>query len=169
MPESLGVPPFVRLVEADDSPDVAAASPRATSTAQPAGSTAQPAGRTSVRVSVFNIVNVFVSLGLLSKPFALASGGWASLVILALLCVLSNVTGKLIVLCFAVVDGPRTYPELGRVAAGEKGRWLVTIVVTAELCVRLRRPHRARPAHAARVRAAPTLVAPPLAALARRW
>jgi hypothetical protein len=34
----------------------------------------------------FNVVNLYIGMGLLSKPFAVAEGGWLSLVPLVLLC-----------------------------------------------------------------------------------
>ena len=89
-------------------------------------------GTSNVSKTVYNIVNVFVSLGLLSKPYALQQGGWLSLIVLVVLTGVSCLTGQLIVSSFMLMKGPRTYPALGYYAAGNFGKWLVTIVVAAE-------------------------------------
>ena len=62
-------------------------------------------------------------------------GGWLSIPALALLCVLANVTGKLIVRGFAKLPtDERTYAKLGEKAFGPAGRWFVLGVVTLEFC-----------------------------------
>jgi vesicular inhibitory amino acid transporter len=92
-------------------------------------------GGTSVLESVCNVLNVYVGLGLLSKPYAIAMGGWLSVGALAVLCAVANVTGKLIVRCFAKLPREKqTYAELGRLAFGEAGFWVVHVVVMLELC-----------------------------------
>jgi vesicular inhibitory amino acid transporter len=89
-------------------------------------------GNSDVPKTVYNIVNVFVSLGLLSKPYALQQGGWLSLMVLVVLTAVSCLTGQLIVSSFMLMPGPRTYPSLGYYAAGNFGKWLVSIIVAAE-------------------------------------
>lgn len=90
-------------------------------------------GGTSVSASVYNVLNVYVGLGLLSKPYAIAEGGWLSLAALALLCFTANLTGKLIVRGFAKLPREeQSYAALGEKAFGPAGRWLVSIVVTLE-------------------------------------
>ena len=87
----------------------------------------------SVAQAVYNVVNVYVGLGLLSKPYAIAEGGCISVFALALLCTVANVTGKLIVRGFAKLPAKdRTYAGLGEKAFGAPGKWLVLSVVTLE-------------------------------------
>jgi solute carrier family 32 (vesicular inhibitory amino acid transporter) len=89
----------------------------------------------SVQQAVFSVINIYVGLGLLSKPYAVAQGGWISFIALALLCLIANVTGKLIVRGFAKLPrGQQSYAHLGRKAFGPMGWWLVHAVVTLELC-----------------------------------
>ena len=64
----------------------------------------------SVAEAVYNVLNVYVGLGLLSKPYAVAEGGWCSVFALAVLCATANVTGKLIVRGFAKL--PDYLPKL---------------------------------------------------------
>jgi len=90
-------------------------------------------GSSSVADAVFNVLNVYVGLGLLSKPYAIAQGGWLAIPALALLCGVANVTGKLIVRGFTKLPPQeRSYAKLGEAAFGAAGRFLVQIVVTLE-------------------------------------
>lgn len=99
------------------------------------GADAESGTGITVAQAVYNVVNVYVGLGLLSKPYAVAEGGWTSVVALALLCAVANVTGKLIVRGFAKLPAKdRTYAGLGEKAFGPFGRWLVLFVVTLEFC-----------------------------------
>lgn len=93
-----------------------------------------PAAGTTLRETVFNVLNIYVGLGLLSKPYAIARGGWLSLVALALLCAVANVTGKLIVRGFAKLsqNEEQSYAQLGERSFGPAGRWFVLIVVSLE-------------------------------------
>ena len=65
-------------------------------------------GNSDVPKTVYNIVNVFVSLGLLSKPYALQQGGWLSLMVLVVLTAVSCLTGQLIVSSFMLMPS-RSY------------------------------------------------------------
>jgi hypothetical protein len=85
--------------------------------------------------SVYNVVNVFVSLGLLSKPYALQHGGWISLLMLAVLTCASWFTSHLMLDCFKLIGKPTTYHELGQIAAGKIGQTAAAIFVTTELYV----------------------------------
>ncbi|KAL4443562.1 hypothetical protein ABPG75_011299 [Micractinium tetrahymenae] len=82
-----------------------------------------------------NILNVFVGTGLLSMPFALRMGGWVALGVQALLLPLFALSGQLIVWAFDLLPAavPRTYPELGRAAAGRHGVRAVMIFSFLEL------------------------------------
>eukprot|EP01083_Nonionella_stella_P116967 348025_1 len=68
----------------------------------------------------FSIINLFLGLGLLSFPYALAEGSFTSLAVLAMTCFLMSYTGKLIVRCFeGVPPEERTYHQVGYIALNE--------------------------------------------------
>lgn len=88
---------------------------------------------TSIAESVYNVVNVYVGVGLLSLPYAFSQDPGLALFVLALICVVANLTGKLIVLGFAKLPlGKRTYANLGEKTFGTFGKWFVQSVVTLE-------------------------------------
>ena len=92
-----------------------------------------PAAGISVAEAVYNVLNVYVGLGLLSKPYAIAEGGWLAVPTLALLCFVANITGKLIVSGFAKLPPEaRSYAGLGDKAFGAPGRAFVSGVITLE-------------------------------------
>ena len=76
------------------------------------------------------MLNVYVGLGLLSKPYAIAKS-W-----LSVLLAIASVTGKLIVRGFQKLpkSDEGTYAKLGELAFGAFGRRLVHFVVFAECC-----------------------------------
>eukprot|EP00756_Hemistasia_phaeocysticola_P065501 Hpha_TRINITY_DN8598_c0_g1::TRINITY_DN8598_c0_g1_i1::g.146554::m.146554/K15015/SLC32A, VGAT; solute carrier family 32 (vesicular inhibitory amino acid transporter) len=87
----------------------------------------------------FNILNLYVGLGLLSQPYAFAKGGWVTAGMLALSALLFSYTGKLIVRAFAACDKAvlgleesTSYPDLGYAVWGDRGRKLVLGVSMAE-------------------------------------
>tara|TARA_B110001452_G_scaffold259202_1_gene255282 strand:+ start:144 stop:1580 length:1437 start_codon:yes stop_codon:yes gene_type:complete len=101
---------------------------------EPSPITARAQKGASVSSSVFSVLNVYVGLGLLSKPYAFEQGGWISLPALAILCVVANVTGKLIVRSFAKLPKEdQSYVRLGEKAFGAAGAWAVRIVIALEL------------------------------------
>jgi len=48
----------------------------------------------------WTVLNIYVGVGLLSKPYAIAKGGWASLVLLCIFAILANASAKQLVSCF---------------------------------------------------------------------
>eukprot|EP01025_Chloroclados_australasicus_P023751 TRINITY_DN239_c1_g1_i11.p1 TRINITY_DN239_c1_g1~~TRINITY_DN239_c1_g1_i11.p1 ORF type:complete len:558 (-),score=44.77 TRINITY_DN239_c1_g1_i11:2674-4212(-) len=58
--------------------------------------------------ALFNCVNILMGVGILSIPYALKEGGWASLGVLSLLAVCTNYTGKILAKCQEV---PVMYDE----------------------------------------------------------
>jgi len=103
--------------------------------------------------AAFSIVNVFMGLCLLSYPYALARGGFISLIVLAFTCWAMSYTGKFIVRCFhEVPEHEQTYHGVGYKALdgtfalkgkplklGNVGKWLVTAGILLEfygvLCI----------------------------------
>lgn len=82
----------------------------------------------------FNVLNMFVGLGLMSKPYALAQAGWVSLPMLGVLCVAACYAGKIIVRTTeqAVKGGRPSFTALARLALGPTGEWMVVMLVFME-------------------------------------
>eukprot|EP00854_Cymbomonas_tetramitiformis_P024230 gene24230-29427_t len=93
-------------------------------------------GKSSLTQSVFNVINTYVGLGLLSKPYAVKLGGWVSLAVLLVLTCLFNFTGKLVVRSFERIPGGRqgapSYAELGKATLGSFGYYLVSLITSLE-------------------------------------
>ncbi|KFM27547.1 Vacuolar amino acid transporter 1 [Auxenochlorella protothecoides] len=85
--------------------------------------------------TLFNVINIFVGLGLLSTPYAYRAGGYIAGVALLLLSSLFCLSGHLIVAAFQYlpVDAPRSFPQLGKHALGIHGRKVVAVVAFLEL------------------------------------
>ncbi|XP_057436001.1 amino acid transporter AVT1I-like [Lotus japonicus] len=81
----------------------------------------------------FNGLNAISGVGILSIPFALASGGWLSLILLFVIAVVTFYTGLLIKNCMDKNANIRTYADIGELAFGKIGRLTVTISIYTEL------------------------------------
>jgi vesicular inhibitory amino acid transporter len=110
-----------------------AAAPSAAAAAAPPS--LRPPGGAGLRQTALLLVSVYVGLGLLSQPYALALGGWAAL---PLLC------ATVAVFCWAAhllveaidelpADVPATFPALGRAALGAPGAALASALAGVEL------------------------------------
>jgi len=96
--------------------------------------------------AAFSIINVFMGMGLLSYPYALAHAGFSSLIPLAFATFAMLYTGKLIVRCFAGIPiNEQTYHLIGYKALdrtfalkgkplelGNWGQWFVTMGILVE-------------------------------------
>lgn len=89
-------------------------------------------GATSLR-TCFNGLNALSGVGLLSIPYALAEGGWLSLVLLLLVAMVCCYTGQLLQTCMGASPDVRGYPDIGALAFGAKGRFAVSAFMYAEL------------------------------------
>lgn len=65
-------------------------------------------------------------MGLLSIPYALAEGGWLSLVLLLLVAMVCCYTGQLLQTCMGASPDVRGYPDIGALAFGAKGLFAVS-------------------------------------------
>jgi solute carrier family 32 (vesicular inhibitory amino acid transporter) len=72
-------------------------------------------------------------VGILSIPYALSQGGWVSLSLLLLLAVICYYTGLLLQKCIDSNSLVKTYPDIGELAFGQKGRIVVATTMYLEL------------------------------------
>ncbi|KAK4270928.1 hypothetical protein QN277_019692 [Acacia crassicarpa] len=90
-------------------------------------------GSTSFVKTCLNCLNTLSGVGILSVSYALASGGWFSLILLFIIAMSTFYTGVLIKKCMDMNPGIKTYPDIGYHAFGSKGRLVVSITMYIEL------------------------------------
>ncbi|KAL8251252.1 hypothetical protein R6Q59_034945 [Mikania micrantha] len=90
-------------------------------------------GNVSFISTCFNALNALSGVGILSIPYALASGGWASLMLLFIIASSTFYTGMLIKRCMDIDPTIRSYPDIGDRAFGKTGGTIVSITVNIEL------------------------------------
>ncbi|KAB1211600.1 Vacuolar amino acid transporter 1 [Morella rubra] len=72
-------------------------------------------------------------VGILSVPYALASGGWVSLTFLFVIALVAFYSGLLIQRCMDMDSDLRTYPDIANRAFGNKGRVFLSVTIYTEL------------------------------------
>ncbi|XP_055827847.1 amino acid transporter AVT1J-like [Solanum dulcamara] len=90
-------------------------------------------GPTSFSRTCFNGLNALSGVGILSVPYALASGGWLSLIFLFIIAISTYYTGLLIQRCMDIDPTITSYPDIGERAFGIIGRMLVSTTMNVEL------------------------------------
>ncbi|XP_058736368.1 amino acid transporter AVT1I-like [Vicia villosa] len=88
---------------------------------------------TSFLKTCFNGLNALSGVGILSVPYALASGGWLSLALLFSIAAVAFYSGLLMKRCMEKNPNIRTYPDIGELAFGKTGRLIVSISMYVEL------------------------------------
>lgn len=83
----------------------------------------------------FNGINALSGVGILSVPYALASRGWLTLILLFIIAAATYYTGLLMRRCMDVSSKIRTYPDIGEHAFGKKGKMIVSSFMYLELYV----------------------------------
>ncbi|EPS62472.1 hypothetical protein M569_12318, partial [Genlisea aurea] len=81
----------------------------------------------------FNCLNALSGMGILSVSYALASGGWLSLILLILIAVCTYCTGVLIQKCMDMDPRIKTFQDIGLRAFGPKGKAMVSLAMNVEL------------------------------------
>ncbi|XP_027352125.1 amino acid transporter AVT1I-like isoform X2 [Abrus precatorius] len=81
----------------------------------------------------FNGLNALSGVGILSVPYALASGGWISLAFLLAFASTAYYTALLMGRCMDKDSNIRTYPDIGELAFGKTGRLIVSLLMYTEL------------------------------------
>ncbi|KAL2330242.1 hypothetical protein Fmac_017823 [Flemingia macrophylla] len=80
-----------------------------------------------------NGLNAISGVGILSVPYALASGGWLSLALLFAIAAAAFYSGLLIKKCMDNNSNIETYPDIGEVAFGKIGRLIMSVSMYTEL------------------------------------
>ncbi|XP_065856602.1 amino acid transporter AVT1I-like isoform X3 [Euphorbia lathyris] len=83
--------------------------------------------------TILNGLNALSGIGILSIPYALASGGWLSLILLFIIASVAFYSGLLIKRCMDANSDITTYPDIGQKAFGNKGRILISVFMCADL------------------------------------
>lgn len=90
-------------------------------------------GTTTFFKTCFNGLNALSGVGILSVPYALASGGWLSLILFFTIAFAAFYSGLIIKRCMDFDSNIRTYPDIGERAFGSKGRIIISIIMYTEL------------------------------------
>ncbi|CAI9096598.1 OLC1v1032783C1 [Oldenlandia corymbosa var. corymbosa] len=93
----------------------------------------QPQKGTTFLRTCFNGLNALSGVGILSIPYALSEGGWLSLIILLAVALLCYYTGLLLQKCMDTDPLIKTYPDIGQLAFGRKGRLTISTFMYLEL------------------------------------
>ncbi|MED6200915.1 hypothetical protein PIB30_089991 [Stylosanthes scabra] len=80
-----------------------------------------------------NGLNALSGVGILSIPYALASGGWLSIILLFAIAMAAFYSGILMKRCMDSNHNIKTYPEIGHLAFGNLGRTAVSLSMYTEL------------------------------------
>ncbi|KAL3717154.1 hypothetical protein ACJRO7_008695 [Eucalyptus globulus] len=92
-----------------------------------------PREQCSLAQAALNGINVICGLGTLAVPYAVHEGGWLSLLLLLLFCIISFYTAMLLKRCLEVSPGLKTYLDIGQAAFGISGRLVIAIILYMEL------------------------------------
>ncbi|KAM3208914.1 hypothetical protein ACQJBY_063538 [Aegilops geniculata] len=92
-----------------------------------------PKSGTSFLKTCFNGVNALSGVGILSIPYALSQGGWLSVLMFTTIAIICFYTGILLQRCIDSSSLVKTYPDIGELAFGRKGRIIVAIFMYLEL------------------------------------
>uniref|UniRef100_A0A803M7S5 Amino acid transporter transmembrane domain-containing protein n=1 Tax=Chenopodium quinoa TaxID=63459 RepID=A0A803M7S5_CHEQI len=100
---------------------------------QEANNNSSSDGNTSFFKTLFNGLNAIIGVGLLSMPYALASGGWLSLILLLAISGAAGYAGVLTKRCMDANPKIKTYADIGEAAFGKLGKTIVSIVLYVDL------------------------------------
>ncbi|XP_074314890.1 amino acid transporter AVT1I-like [Silene latifolia] len=88
---------------------------------------------TSFFKTLFNGLNSILGVAILSIPYALASGGWLSLILLVIIIIASTYSGILTKRCMDLNPNIKTYGQIGEFAFGKIGKTIVSIILYVDL------------------------------------
>ncbi|KAF7849464.1 hypothetical protein BT93_L0774 [Corymbia citriodora subsp. variegata] len=92
-----------------------------------------PREQCSLAQATLNGINVICGIGALAVPYAVNEGGWLSLLLLLLFCIIAFYTGILLKRCLEGSPGLKTYPDIGQAAFGISGRIVIAIILYMDL------------------------------------
>nr|KYP38699.1 Vacuolar amino acid transporter 1 [Cajanus cajan] len=81
----------------------------------------------------FNGINSLTGIGILSMPYAVSQGGWLSFILLLVFTMIFWYTALLLQRCMIKHPLIKSYPDIGEVAFGYKGRTVIAAFIYAEL------------------------------------
>ncbi|XP_074292653.1 amino acid transporter AVT1I-like [Silene latifolia] len=94
-----------------------------------------PENNTSFLKTVFNSANAILGNGVLLVPYALATGGWLSIILLFTIFIAAAYTGLVVTRCLEVDPRIKSYPDIGEHAFGITGKTIVLIILYADLYI----------------------------------
>lgn len=90
-------------------------------------------GNTSFFKTIFNGLNAIIGVGILSVPYALASGGWLSLILLIFISGAACYAGLLTTRSMEANPTIQTYSDVGEHAFGKIGKTVVSVILYVDL------------------------------------
>ncbi|MQL88022.1 hypothetical protein Taro_020584 [Colocasia esculenta] len=97
------------------------------------GANAAPQKGATFLRTCFNGLNALSGVGILSIPYALSEGGWLSLLFLFLIATICYYTATLLRRCMDSNILIKSYPDVGELAFGRKGRIIIATFMYLEL------------------------------------
>ncbi|TKY47188.1 Vacuolar amino acid transporter 1 [Spatholobus suberectus] len=90
-------------------------------------------GNSSFYKTCFHLINALSGVGTISMPYALASGGWLSILLFFVIAITCCYSGILIKRCMEMNSDIKTFPDIGQRAFGYKGWLMVSIAMNSEI------------------------------------
>ncbi|RDX78001.1 Amino acid transporter AVT1I, partial [Mucuna pruriens] len=81
----------------------------------------------------FNGINSLAGIGILSMPYAISQGGWLSFIMLFIFAMIGWYTGILLGRCMNKHPLIKSYPDIGQVAFGQRGRAVIAAFLYIDL------------------------------------
>ncbi|TKY58861.1 Vacuolar amino acid transporter 1 [Spatholobus suberectus] len=81
----------------------------------------------------FNGINSLAGIGVLSMPYAVSQGGWLSFILLLIFAMICWYTALLLQRCMNKHPLIKSYPDIGEVAFGHRGRAVIATLIYVEL------------------------------------
>ncbi|KEH19718.1 amino acid transporter AVT1I [Medicago truncatula] len=88
---------------------------------------------TSFSKTCFHGLNALAGIGILSMPYAVSQGGWLSFMLLIIFAMICWYTALLLERCMNQQPLIKSYPDIGEVAFGYKGRVVIASFIYVEL------------------------------------
>ncbi|CAL0313653.1 unnamed protein product [Lupinus luteus] len=88
---------------------------------------------TNFFMTCFNGLNALSGVGILSMPYAVSQVGWLSLILLLVVAMVCWYTGLLLQRCMNGNPLIKSYPDIGEIAFGYKGRAVIATFMCVEL------------------------------------